>query len=93
MKHFPLTLHISTLFLLVTGVVSITIGLLAFNATNQILRTSGQGKVDHIALQITIHLRNLVASPELSVKLLSNSTITEATTLRERMKCRAIFRT
>ena len=92
MKRFPLTLHISTLFLLVTGIVAITIGLLAFNATDQILRASGQEKVDHIALQTTAHLRNLVASPELSVKLLSNSTITEATTLRERMKYLALFR-
>lgn len=92
MKRFPLTLHISTLFLLVTGIVGITIGLLAFNATDQILRASGQEKVDLIASQTTAHLRNLVASPELSVKLLSNSNITEATTLRERMKYLALFR-
>jgi adenylate cyclase len=91
-QRFPLTLHISTLFLFVTGIVAMTIGLLAFNATDKILRDGAQEKVDHIAIQTTAHLRNLVASPELSVKLLSNSTITEATSLRERMKYLALFR-
>jgi adenylate cyclase len=92
MKRFPLAFYVSTLFLLVTGMVGITIGLLAFNATDQILRVSGQEKVDLIASQTTAHLRNLAASPELSVKLLSNSTITEATTLQARMKYLALFR-
>jgi adenylate cyclase len=92
MKRFPLALYVSTLFLLVAGMVGITIGLFAFNATDQILRVSGHEKGDLIAAQTTAHLSNLVASPELSVKLLSNSTITEATTLQARMKYLALFR-
>ena len=69
-RRFPLTLHISTLFLLVAGIVGVTIGLLAFNATGKILREGAQDTVERIALQVTSHFHNLVASPELSVKLL-----------------------
>ena len=91
-QRLPLTLHISTLFLLVAGIVGVTIGLLAFNATGKILREGAQDKVERIALQVTSHFHNLVASPELSVKLLSSSTITEATTLSARMKYLALFK-
>ena len=85
-KRFSLNFHISTLFLFVMLLVGGTIGLLAYNAINNILLKSASDKSERIALQVSSNLHSLLEPSEVTVKLLAHSAITEATTLTERMK-------
>ena len=85
-KRFSLHFHISTLFLFAMILVGGTIGLLAYNAINDILLKSASDKSERIALQVSSHLHGLLEPSQVAVKLLANSAITEATTLSARMK-------
>jgi adenylate cyclase len=85
-KRFSLHFHISTLFLFVMILVGSTIGLLAYNAISNILLKSANDKSERIGFEVSSNLHGLLGPSGVAVRLLANSSITEATTLSERMK-------
>lgn len=91
-KRFSLHFHISTLFLLVMVLVGGAIGLLAYNTISKILLQSASDKSKAIVFQVSSNLYRLLEPPEIAIKLLANSAITEAPTLSERMKRLGLLR-
>lgn len=91
-KRFSLHLHISTLFLLVILLVGSAIGLLAYNAINNILLKSATDTSERIAVQVLSNLHGLLHPSELAIKLLAHSALTEAGTLSVRMKSLSLLR-
>ena len=91
-KRFSLHFHISTLFLLVMVLVGSSIGLLAYNTISNILLKNASSQSEAIAFQVSSNLLALLEPPEIAVKLLANSAITDATTLSERIKRLGLLR-
>jgi len=91
-RRFSLHFHISTLFLLIVALAGGSIGLLAYNTIGNILVKSASSQSEAIAFQVSSNLHALLEPPEIAVKLLANSAITEATTLSERIKRLGLFR-
>jgi adenylate cyclase len=91
-KRFSLHFHISTLFLSIMVLMGGSIGLLAYSSINNILMKSASSKSEAVAFQVSSNFHGLLEPPEVAVKLLATSAITDANTLSERMKNLSLLR-
>jgi adenylate cyclase len=84
--RLPITVHISTLFILVILIVASTISIFNYKSISQILENIAKDKSELITESVFSHFRSLLTPAENATKLLAYSAITEATNLNDRIK-------
>ena len=93
MPHrYPLHLQISTLFISLILVISSVIGFLGYQSSRQLLESTASELNARIAQETLGEFKNLVAPAGMAMRLISQSKVTEAKTLAERLTYLGLIR-
>ncbi len=85
-RHYPLHIHISTLFLAVLLIVGGTLAAVSYKMSRDILETSADDLTLRASREIFDEFRHLIEPAELVVGMLSHDRLTMADSLRTRME-------
>lgn len=91
-RHFPLHLHISTLLLVLLLLVSGLIGGFGYKLSRDMLEVMATDLTGRISREVGNELQAALAPAEMAVNLLSHSTLTESSSLRERLQRLGLMR-
>ena len=83
--RYPLHLQISTLFIALILLISSVIGFLGYKSSRQLLESTSTELNARISKETLSEFRNLVAPAGMAMRLISQSKVTEADTLDERL--------
>ena len=90
MKHkFPLHIHLSTLFIVITVIISSSIAMVGYKMSHDMLESSAADLTKRISREIVGEIRSIIAPANTTVELLSHDPITGAVdfqTRRERLE-------
>ncbi len=93
MAHrYPLHLQISTLFVALILLISSIVGFLGYKSSRELLESSASELNARISKEIHSEFRNLVAPAGMAMRLISQSKVTEAQTLSERLAFLGLIR-
>lgn len=89
---FPLHVLLSTLFILMTLIISGVIALVSYQMSSDMLETSAQDLTQRASREIAGEINGILGPADATVSLLSYSRITSAETLQERLSSFNVFK-